>query len=237
MTVTPAGSTRDSSFPYSIQPGGIFVFQTDGASSTAVSGWVKLTPDTNTNSPAGAGLFSFSQGGILVTESGVATAMPTWHARVYLDQSGNHRTGLAIAKPGSETLDLRLTAYQLDGSTVAGNGPVSFSVGGNGHTAQFADQLIKGLPPNFTGVLDISSPQPFVALTMRSLTNTRDNFLLTTFPIADFSQKAPSPVVFPQIADGGGYVTQFVLLSANGASGTTLNFFGEDGKPLYVGKY
>jgi hypothetical protein len=47
---------------------------------------------------------------------------------------------------------------------------------------------------------------------------------------------APSPTVFPQIADGGGYVTQFILIGAGGASSVTLNFYGEDGKPLAVGK-
>jgi len=44
------------------------------------------------------------------------------------------------------------------------------------------------------------------------------------------------PIVFPQIADGGGYMTQFILLSAGGASSTTLSFYGDDGRPLAVGK-
>jgi hypothetical protein len=47
---------------------------------------------------------------------------------------------------------------------------------------------------------------------------------------------APSPIVFPQIADGGGYVTQFILIGTGGVSGVTLNYYGEDGKYLAVGK-
>jgi hypothetical protein len=72
---------------------------------------------------------------------------------------------------------------------------------------------------------------------MRSLSNERGDFLLTTFPIADMNRAAPSPIVFPQIADGGGYVTQFILLSPGGASSAKLNFYGETGIPLAVGKW
>jgi hypothetical protein len=107
---------------------------------------------------------------------------------------------------------------------------------GSGHNAQFAGQLIAGLPAGFTGVMDIISSTPFVALTVRSLTNERNDSLLATFPIADMTAAAPSPIVFPQIADGGGDVTQFILIGAGGASSVTLNYYGEDGEPLPVGE-
>ena len=71
---------------------------------------------------------------------------------------------------------------------------------------------------------------------MRSLTNSRGDFLLTTFPVADANQAAPSPIVFPQIVDGLGYTTEFILLSADGQSLETLRFYGEDGVPIAVGK-
>ena len=63
-----------------------------------------------------------------------------------------------------------------------------------------------------------------------------EDFLLTTFPIADMNRAAPSPIVFPQIADGGGYVTDFILLNAGTASKTTLSFFDNEGRQLAVGK-
>jgi len=55
-------------------------------------------------------------------------------------------------------------------------------------------------------------------------------------PIADQNLAAPSPVIFPEIADGGRYVTQFILLSGGAPSAITLNFYGEDGTLLAVGK-
>jgi hypothetical protein len=236
LAVSQVGGPRSSVFPYSIWPGGVFVFQTDGLSSAANAGSIQLTPDAGTSSPIGAGIFSFLQGGIRVMESGVPAATPTTHARIYVDQSGSHNTGLAIANPSASANSVTLRAYQTDGSTPAGSSADPLTLEGNGHKARFVSQFISGLPENFIGILDISSSSPFAALTMRSLTNSRGDFLLTTFPIADQNQPASTPIVFPQIADGGGYMTEFILLSSGGASSAILNLYSEDGKPLAVGK-
>jgi len=106
----------------------------------------------------------------------------------------------------------------------------------NGHKAKFARELISSLPSGFTGVLDISAASPFVALTLRTLTNLRGDFLMATFPVADLGRTAPAPVIFPQIADSGGYVTEFILLSAASASDAILRFYGAGGAPLAVGR-
>ena len=97
--------------------------------------------------------------------------------------------------------------------------------------AGFVEGFISDLPAEFTGVLDIRSDTPFAALTLRSLINERDDFLMTTFPVADATRPAPSPVVFPHIADAGGYVTEFILLSPASHSSSFLRFFDESGAP------
>jgi hypothetical protein len=74
------------------------------------------------------------------------------------------------------------------------------------------------LPSGFIGVVELSSVSPFVAITLRSLLNSRGDFLLTTFPVADARRTAPSPIVFPQIATGGGFTTQFIFINASGVS-------------------
>jgi hypothetical protein len=97
--------------------------------------------------------------------------------------------------------------------------------------------FISGLPSGFTGVLDISAPSPFVALTLRSLNNARNDFLLTTFPAADFTQAVVGPLVFPQIADGKGYQTQVILLNTSSTPSTvSVNYSGNDGSPLQLVK-
>ncbi len=234
LVVNQVGGTADSSFKYSIPPGGAYRFQTDGFPTTTKAGWVRLTPDPQTSTPVGAGVLSYNPGNVLVTESGIPSSPSTTHARVYVDLSGTYDTGLAIANLSGINADVTINAYQSDGATQVGKGN-SLQLAGSGHTARFANELIAGLPGGFVGVIDISSAMPFAALTVRSLNNERNDFLLTTFPVADLNHPAPSPVIFPQIADGGGYVTQFILLSS-GASSTTLNFYGETGAPLVVGR-
>jgi hypothetical protein len=236
VVVRQAGGSSDSSFPYSIPAGGIYILQTDGSPSAVKTGFVRLTPDGGTSTPAGSAIFRYSRGGTVVTESGVAATVPTTHARVFVDKSGGHDTGLAIANPAASGSNILLKSFQLDGATAAGSGTASLPLTVNGHKAAFVGQMISGLPEGFTGILDISSAAPFVVLTLRSLTNERGDFLLTTFPTADLNRPAPTPIIFPQIADGGGYTTQFILLSASGAANTTLNFLGDTGKPLAVGK-
>ncbi len=143
---------------------------------------------------------------------------------------------MAVANPANTNASITTRAYQTDGVTAIGTSQNPLQLPGNGHSAKFATEFIAGLPAGFTGVLDITSATPFVALTLRSLNDERNDFLMTTFPIANEGRAAPSPVVFPQIADGGGFVTEFILLSAGGPSGTTLSFFDNDGRQLAVGK-
>jgi hypothetical protein len=124
----------------------------------------------------------------------------------------------------------------MDGSTPAGGAAAPIVLNQNGHSARFVSQLIPGLPPNFTGVMEVASESPFAALTLRSLTNSRGDFLLTTFPVVDLNRPPSFPVVFPQIADGGGYVTQFILLGAAGTSKAILHLRDHSGTPLAIGK-
>ncbi len=233
LAVSQVGGRTDSSFRYSIPSGGAFRFQTDGSPTVVKVGWVKLTPDLYIPTPVGSGVFDYNPGNVLVSETGIPATESTLRARVYVDLSGNHNTGVAIANVGSMATDITVSAFQVDGTTSVGTTQGLLQLAGYGHKARFADQLITGLPAGFKGVLDIGSESPFAALTLRSLINERSDFLMTTFPVADALRAAPSPTVFTQIVDGGGYVTEFVLVSAGRSSSSTLGFFGEDGAPLY----
>lgn len=232
VIVNQVGGTTDSSFNYSIPPGGAFRFQTDGFPTGAKTGWILLTPDGGSLTPVGSGVFGYNPVNALVSESGVPSAVPTTHARVYVDLSGGHNTGLAIANIQAGNISIAINAFQTDGDTAIGTSEGPLELSGSGHRAQFADQFISGLPEGFTGVLDVSASTPFAALTLRSLYNERQDFLMTAFPIADATRTAPSPIVFPQIADDGGYVTEFILLSPDGESSATLNLFDESGDSI-----
>jgi hypothetical protein len=236
LVVRQSGGVSGASFAYAIPAGGALAFQTDGLPPVASAGWVKLTPATGSSAPVGAGLFQLTQNGVLVTESGVPSATPTTQARIFIDKSNGRDTGLALANPGDGNLNVTLKAFQTDGTTPAGSGSGNLTLGRRSHQARFAAELVSGLPTGFTGVFEITAPVPFVALTLRSLYNARGDFLLTTFPIADADRPAPEPIVFPQIADGGGFTTQFILLSPRGDVSLILRFFGDDGTRLGIAK-
>jgi photosystem II stability/assembly factor-like uncharacterized protein len=235
LIVNQVGGTADSSFNYSIPARGVFLLRTDGSPTQTKVGWVRLTPSAGTSTPVGSGVFSYNSDGVLVSESGVPAALPTTHARVYVDLSQNHNTGLAIANIDASEARITINAFQKDGVTATGTSEGPLQLAANGHDAKFADQLFSDLPADFTGVLDISSTTPFAALTIRSLYNENHDFLMTTFPVADVTRPAPSPIVFPQIADGGGYVTEFILLSPSGASSSMLSILDNSGAPLELG--
>jgi photosystem II stability/assembly factor-like uncharacterized protein len=234
LVVNEAGGRAGSSFKYLIPPGGFFRFQTDGSPTEPKAGWVRVVPDLNTSTPVGSGVFAFNPAGVLVSESGVSSANATTHARVYVDLSGDHNTGLAIANIENSPSSITIRAFEKDGVTEAGASQRVLQLTAGGYDAEFADQFIAGLSSGFTGVLDISSALPFAALTLRSLLNERHDFLMTTFPVADANHAAPSPVVFPHIADGEGYATEFILLSPGAESGNTLRLYDDNGRPMAV---
>jgi hypothetical protein len=226
-----AGSFTSSALGYSIPAGGFFILQTDGSPENLKSGWVRLMPNPGSSTPLGSGVFGFNTQDKLVSESGIPAALSTTHARVFVDLRNNHNTGLAISNLTSGNSSITVRAFQMDGATPAGSSLGPLQLSGYGHDAKFADAFINGLPDEFIGVLDVSSNSPFAALTLRSLTNERDDFLMTTFPIADATRSAPFPIVFPHIVDGGGYTTEFILLNPTGVAETSIGFFDENGAP------
>jgi hypothetical protein len=236
LPVIPFGGTSDSSFRYSIPPGGFFLFRTDGSPADLRTGWIYLTPDSGNPTPIGSAVLGNNPVDILVSETGVSSTTSTTHARVYVDLSNNHNIGLAISNVTDTDASIIVNAFQTDGVTAAGTSQGPIPLRANGHAAAFVDALVSGLPGEFTGVLDISATTPFAALTLRSLLNERDDFLMTTFPVADANRAAPAPVVFPQIADGGGSTTQFILLSSGASSSVTLNFYDDSGQALDIGE-
>jgi hypothetical protein len=222
VMIQNSSGTTASSFPYTIPAGGTFVFETSGSAGVTQVGSIRVTAGTG-DSPVGSAIFSYTPAGVLVTEAAVPAAQETTNARIYIDKSSGHDTGIAVVNTGSVVNNITLRAFLPDGATAAGNGTMNLDA--NGHTARFAGQLIPELPGGFIGVLEVTSTTPFAAVSLRSLTNGRNEFLLTTFAVADATRAAPSPIVFPQIADGGGYSTQFIFISPTGGVTLSLDSF------------
>ena len=112
LVLHPLGGPSSSTFSYSIPASGSFMLQTDGSSSSTQVGWARVTPGTGNSAPIGAGIFSYSPQGILITESGVPSAVPTTKARIYIDKSNGHDTGIALVNLASTTTGITVRAYQ-----------------------------------------------------------------------------------------------------------------------------
>jgi hypothetical protein len=206
----------------------------------------RVAADGNISFAAGNGTQGFSGDG------GPATS-----AALYFSVDIN--TGIAVANLGTTLAQITYKLRTARGSTLSeGHGTLDPGA----HFAKLISQLNKEapdfvLPENFQAAtqfasLEISSDQPVSIIAMRIANNQRNEVLFTTspvadltqpltndvalFPVADMTRNAPAPLAFPQIADGGGYVTQFILIGAGGASNITLNFYGNNGNPLAVGK-
>jgi hypothetical protein len=232
---TGDGAAASSQIPYQIKAGGTLRLATDGSSADLHTGWAQLVPTVG-STPVGAGVYGFTENGILVTESGVPATTPTTHARVYIDQSSGHNTGLAVVAVDDTAVTVGLQAYLSDGTTAAGSSGGSEDLAGHGYYAGFIGDFIPDLPEEFTGVLDIQASTPFAALTMRSLNNSRGEFLATTFPTADVNTEAPTPILFPQIAAGGGYKSEFVFLNTNEEEASvTIKYLDGYGAGLTIG--
>jgi Leucine-rich repeat (LRR) protein len=226
------GGMTVSQLMYWITPGGILRIQTSGLGADTRTGWARITPFDGSTAPVGMGIFTYNPEDVLISESGVPSADAVTHGMVYVDLSGGHNTGLALANLSGTSASITVRALQLDGLTPVGNSDGPVLLDPHGHTAHFADEFVKGLPEGFAGILDISSTTPFVALTLRSLVNERNEFLMTTFPVANPDSSAPSPMVFPQVVDGGGYQTEFILISSGSAANTSLIFYDTAGSPV-----
>ena len=138
LSITRAGGPPGSAFAYSIPANGVFLFESDGSSAGVKSGWIRLSPAAGHSAPAGAGAFQVFSNGNLVSESGIPSATPTTRARVYIDKTRGHDTGVAIANQGFTTANLTVKSFELDGATPAGSGSAAFQMNALGHRADLA---------------------------------------------------------------------------------------------------
>ena len=127
--------------------------------------------------------------------------------------------------------DVRITPYRSDGSAASAT---SISLSANGRLAAFLDELIPDLPADFEGTVLIEAGSALSIITLRTTINTSGAFLMAAMPIVNLDQPFPTGTsYFPQLADGGGFTSEFLLLSPVAAS-PTVRFFSPEGQPLSI---
>ena len=230
-----------SSFEYSIPPNGSYRIITSNPSGGVSVGSVRAIPDNGHRAPSGLVIFSFTSAGKTVLEAGVP-ALPAGSAfRVYVEssgtpeQAGSIRTGLAITNAADAVNTVTLEVTGLDGTLAAP--PGTLTIPPSGQVSRFIDEFFDSLPPNFSGVLRVTSTADVAIVGLRLRYNNRGELKMTTTPPSD--ETGPSTMAdrfFPHIVDSAGWSTQFILFSgtAGQSAAGTLRFFDYTGRPLYV---
>jgi len=143
---------------------------------------------------------------------------------------------VSFANPSAATATVVLEMRSLTGASLRTSRP--FEVPAKGQVALFLNQIpgFETLAAPFEGVLRVAaaSPQGITAAGFRAIVNERGNVLFTTTGPLTENAGAPAQLIFPHIAEGGGYTTQFIVIG--GASGQAnagvLRFYNQDGNPL-----
>jgi len=238
VAITANGETA-TTFPFSIPRQSSFKLVTAGLAASTSAGSVRITPTGGAAAPSSLVVFSYKPAGITLTEAG-APGIQGNAFRMYVEETatggvGSIQTGFAIANldPGATTATLELS--NLDGTPAAQT--ASVPIPGNGQVAMFLDQVFANLSLPFQGVLRISggAPSGFSVVGLRTRTNERGDFLITTTPPTNENESpSPTELLFPHLANGGGYTTQFILFSgaAGQSSSGNLRLLKQDGSPF-----
>src|SRR5256885_11496594 len=95
----------------------------------------------------------------------------------------------------------------------------SFQIAANTQISVFLNQIpgFETLATPFEGAIRITSPQGITGTAFISVYNEKGNTLFTTTGPLSENAGSLGQLVFPHIAEGGGYTTQFVVIG--GVSG------------------
>ena len=248
-------TSRLGLFNYSIPPRSSSRLHTAGSGDLAQTGWIQVTPVNYGATPAGVtitpsavAILSYKKSGVTVAQAGVPPVNAGTAFRMYVEASGDFnkseigsvQSGVGIANIAASSTTVTFELFTFDGVSTGLSGSVDLVA--NQQKAVFLNQILPGfttLPVPFKGVLRISVPPgPGISIIgLRGRYNERGDFLIaTTPPSNEGSAASAGALVFPDIADGGGYTTQFVVIgNAGGQTSGTMNFFTQDGRPLNLG--
>ena len=237
-----ANGQTSTSFSYTVARRSSFKLQTAGTLDFQ-SGSVTVSPNGGTHTPVSLAVFSFANSdGTVLTQAGVPSNSGTTF-RMYveatpgLSAAGTYSTGFAIANTTSSGGAVTFDLYNADGL------PMGLSethpIAPFGQIAGFLSDIFPSLTLPFQGVLRVTTSTAAISVVaLRIRYNERPHeFLMTTTPPTDeAAATTTSEFDFPEVANGGGFTTQFILFS--GTNGQTSNgnllFINSDSSPLML---
>jgi len=209
---------------------------TDGAGALPNVGYTRIQPDAGNTTPAGVAIFGGRTNGVLVSETGVPATPALSTGRIYAEVAGAVNTGLAMANPSDSAANI--TFFFTDGAG-ADIGSGSTQIPAKGQIAKFLneDPFKTFSGTTFQGTFSFTSTVPVGVVALRSYVNQKGDFLMSTLPVIDTSVPGGTgTVVLPHFADGGGWVTQILLVNPSDAAlSGSIQFTNDNGAPVTVG--
>ena len=225
----PVPALEGTSFTLSNRGGASLT--TQGAQPSGVVGYAQIqTPDT---SITGLAIFGYRQGNVLISEAAVPSTRSIRSGRIYgrvgFDAGTFVNTGLAIANPNesSAVIQFFFTGTRNDSG--------SLIIPPRGQFSKFLDEFAFNAGSSFEGSFTFTSNVPVAVTALRGVINERNEFLVTTLPVAETGQ-LPLPtdtIIFPHFADGGGWTTQLALVNPTDSRiEGTIEFVNEAGSAV-----
>ena len=214
-------------FAYDIPSMGVWRLRTTNAPAQVAVGFATVIPDSGMARPVSSAIFSLTTGGVLRFQAGVPAQPALTRAVLFGSRNGTERSVMAVVNRGSQTASIGLTAYDETGNPV---GSTTIGLQPNAHRAAFLDELMS-LPANFRGIVTLNSSSGVHLVTLRSRITTSNSFIMTTMPVVDLNAPPTGTLYLPQLADGGNFTTEVLLLNVT-PSTFRLQFFGTDGLPM-----
>jgi hypothetical protein len=241
VTITVNGFAA-SDFAYTIPARSALRFDTAGTAPIVQVGSIRITPAANSRAPSGFAIFSLTTNGVMVTEATGNAQLPSSGFRMFVEAAQTAfppttiDNAIVITNPSPTAATVTFELTTVSGALVGQGFVITLTVPPFGHAARFLEELFPFSIFPFRGVLRITAGTSQILVTgFRTRSNERGDFLLTTIPVTNELLPAPlAELVFPQVVNLGGFVSQFVLFSGTTSqSGTgTVRFFTQNGQPL-----
>jgi hypothetical protein len=237
LTISVNGQSANS-FAYNIPPRAGFSLKTDGSGQTITSGSVYVNPLGGSVVPSALAIFSFTSGGVVVSQASVISIPAAQSFRMYAetgDGNSNIQPGFAVANNSTKPVTVNLQLFSVAGTPTGFSGQVVIPP--QGQVASFLNGIngFQSVPNDFKGVLEISASSPIYAMGLRGRYNQRGDFLITsTQPVDESTPPSTAPLYFPHVAAGGGFSTQIILFNASAGqlAGGSIQIFDNNGAPL-----
>jgi hypothetical protein len=196
---------------FNISGGGVLSLDTPGEADELTIRHAQIHANDEDTKPTGVAFIAQRTDGILVNEAAVPATSLIERGRLYAEIGSSINTGVAIANPDmarAATISFEFT--DAEGNSFAAD-PLRIPPGGQ--FASFLNQDPFNAPEAFNGTVTFTSSIPVSVVALRGLVNERFDFLTTTLPVIDLETTSQDPVIVPQLAAGGGWTTDVILMN------------------------